>query len=234
MPRLVERIRAAAFDLDGTLVDSASDLAAAANAMLGMLGHVPLAENRIAMLIGDGIDRLVEGVLSASTGQDVEPAVLMAAGGLFRQHYAEHLFERGRVYPGVPEGLRTLADGGIRLCCVTNKHSAFTLPLLDVAGLTNFFAFALCADRAEERKPKPDLLLAASARFEVAAGELLCVGDSRADIAAARGARCPVVAVNYGYNQGRPIAAERPDWIIGSITEIVALPAKPRFANAAA
>ena len=234
MPRLVERIRAAAFDLDGTLLDSAPDLAAAANTMLGMLGRVPVAENRIAMLIGDGIDRLVEGVLTASTGRDVESAALVAAGGLFRQYYAEHLFDRSRVYPGVMEGLRTLADAGIGLCCVTNKHPAFTLPLLDAAGLAHFFAFALCADRAEERKPKPDLLLAAMARFEVAAEELLCVGDSRADIAAARGACCPVAAVNYGYNQGRPLAAEHPDWIISSLTEIIALPAKPRFANAAA
>jgi phosphoglycolate phosphatase len=234
MPRLVERIRAAAFDLDGTLVDSAPDLALAANTMLGMLGHAPLAENRIATLIGDGIDRLVEGVLTASIGQEAEAAVLVAAGGLFRQRYAEHLFDRSRVYLGVTEGLRALGDAGIRLCCVTNKHSVFTLPLLEAAGLTRFFAFALCADRAEERKPKPDLLLAASARFQVAAGELLCVGDSRTDIAAARAAGCPIAVVDYGYNQGRSLAAEYPDWIIGNMTELVALPAEPRFANAAA
>jgi len=234
MPKLVEHIRAAAFDLDGTLVDSAPDLAAAANAMLERLGYAPLAERCIAALIGDGIDRLVEGVLTASTGLVAESAVLVAAGGLFRQRYAEHLFDRSRVYPGVAEGLRRLGDAGIRLCCVTNKHSAFTLPLLEASGLTRFFAFALCADRAEERKPKPDLLLAASTRFELAAGELLCVGDSRVDIVAARAAGCPVAAVEYGYNQGPSLAAEHPDWIIRSITELVALPAESRFANAEA
>jgi len=234
MPRLVEHIRAVAFDLDGTLVDSAPDLALAANTMLELLGYAPLAKRRIEALIGDGIDRLVEGVLLESIDRVVGPEVIAAARSRFRQLYAGRLFYRSRVYPGVTEGLRALGDAGIRLCCVTNKHSAFTLPLLEAAGLTGCFAFALCADHAEERKPKPDLLLAASARFQVAAGELLCVGDSRADIVAARAARCPVAAVDYGYNQGRSLAAEHPDWIIGSITELVALPAEPRFANAEA
>ena len=233
MPKLVEHIRAVAFDLDGTLVDSAPDLASAANTMLKLLGHAPLAERRIQALIGDGIDRLVEGVLLESIGRVASPATLADARSRFRQFYAEHLFDHGRVYPGVMEGLRALGDAGMRLCCVTNKHSAFTLPLLAAAGLTGFFAFALCADRAEERKPKPDLLLAASARFQVVPEELLCVGDSRADIVAARAAHCPVAAVAYGYNQGRSLATEHPDWIIGSITELVALPSAPRSANSA-
>ena len=234
MPKLVEHIRAVAFDLDGTLVDSAPDLAWAANRMLELLGYAPLAERRIQALIGDGIDRLVEGVLLESIDRVAGPAALADARSRFRQLYAEHLFDHGRVYPGVIEGLRALADAGMQLCCVTNKHSAFALPLLEAAGLTSFFAFALCADCAEERKPQPDLLLAASARLQVPPRELLCVGDSRADIAAARSACCPVAAVDYGYHQGRPLAAEDADWIISSITELVTLPAKGRLANAEA
>ena len=234
MPKLVEHIRAVAFDLDGTLVDSAPDLALAANAMLELLGYASVAQPRIQALIGDGIDRLVESVLQESIDRVATPAALADALSRFRQFYAEHLFDHGRVYPGVIEGLRALSDAGMQLCCITNKHSAFTLPLLAAAGLREFFAFALCADRAEERKPKPDLLLAASTRFQVIPEELLYVGDSRADIVAARAAHCPVAAVDYGYNQGRSLAAEHPDWIIGSITELVALPAPPRCANAAA
>src|SRR5205085_8340409 len=108
------------------------------------------------------------------------PAVLATARSQFRQLYAARLFNRSRVYPAVIATLEALATRGIRLCCVTNKHSAFTLPLLDAAGLTPFLAFALCADRADERKPKPDLLLAASARLGVAPREMFYVGDSPA------------------------------------------------------
>ncbi len=232
MARLIDRIRAAAFDLDGTLVDSAPDLAAAANAMLKALGNRRLAEYRITALIGDGVDRLVEGVLTTSLRRAPAPAALAAAGTLFRRIYAERLFDRSRVYPGVVQGLGALRKAGIRLCCVTNKHSAFTAPLLDAAGLARRFAFALCADRAEERKPKPDLLLAACARFGIAPAELLYVGDSRADIGAARAAGCPVAAVDYGYNQGRPILAERPDWVITSLAEIAALSTERTLAHA--
>ncbi len=231
MPRLVERIHAAAFDLDGTLVDSAPDLAAAANAMLETLGYMPLPERRFARLIGDGIDRLIDGVLAESAGHTAKPAEFATAAGLFRRRYGERLFDRSRVYPGVVEGLRALGALGIKLCCVTNKHSTFTLPLLDAAGLAGLFAFALCADRAEERKPAPDLLIAACKRLGVEPDELLYVGDSIADIAAARAARCPVAVVDYGYNQGRSLADEDPDWIIGSIADLVALPAMKRFAN---
>ena len=234
MPKLLEHIRAAAFNLDGTLVDSAPDLALAANSMLELLGYAPLTKNRIEGLIGGGIDRLVDGVLIESIDRVAGPAVLAAARSRFRQLYAERLFDRSRVYPGVTEGLRMLGEAGIRLCCVSNKESAFTLPLLEAAGLTRFFAFALCADCAEERKPKPDLLLAASARFQVAPGGMLYVGDSPTDIAAARAAACPVAAVDYGYTDPRRLAEKRPDWIIGSIAELVTLPAEPRSANAEA
>ena len=231
MPSLLERIRVVAFDLDGTLVDTAPDLALAANAMLESLGYPPLAKRQIEALIGDGIDKLVEGVLIESIDRVTGPAVLAAARTQFRQLYATRLFDRSRVYPTVLTTLQALGARGKRLCCVTNKHSAFTLPLLDAAGLTPFLAFAICADHADERKPKPDLLLAASARLQVAPSEMLYVGDSAADIAAAHAAGCPVAAVDYGYTERNRLAEACPDWIIGSIAELVALPAEPRFAN---
>ena len=231
MPSLLERVRAIAFDLDGTLIDTAPDLALAANTMLESLGYPPLAKRQIEALIGDGIDKLVEGVLMESIDHVAGPAMLGAARVQFRQLYAARLFERGGVYPAVITTLEALAGRGIQLCCVTNKHSAFTLPLLDAAGLTPFLAFAICADHADERKPKPDLLLAASARLGIAPSEMLYVGDSPADIAAARAAGCPVAAVDYGYTDRARLAEAHPDWIIGSIAEFVALSAEPRLTN---
>lgn len=224
MPKLVERVRAAAFDLDGTLVDSAPDLAAAANAMLESLGHTPLPESRVRAMIGAGVERLIERALTESAGAGPGAEALAAGGEVFRRQYARQLFHLSRVYPGVEEALDRLLQAGLRLCCVTNKHSDFALPLLEAAGLGYFFEFTLCANSQANRKPNPDLLLAACRRLEIRSQELLCVGDSAADVAAARAAGCPIAAVSYGYNGERPVALERPDWLIDSLTEIAGLP----------
>ena len=231
MSRLIERIRAAAFDLDGTLVDTAPDLALAANTMLELLGYSPLSRRKIEALIGEGVERLVEGALIESIDRVAGPAVLEVARSQFRRVYAARLFDRSRVYAGVMAGLQSLKAAGIPLCCVTNKETAFASPLLDAAKLSRFFGFVLCADHAEERKPRPDLLLAASARFQVEPTEMLYVGDSLVDVAAARAAGCPIAAVDYGYADLGRLAKARPDWIIGGIDELVALPAEPRSTN---
>lgn len=233
MPKLVERIRAVAFDLDGTLVDSAPDIADAANAMLKQLGHPLLADGRIAAMIGGGVDRLVERALAESTGAAPRAAERRTAADLFRREYAAHLFVRSRVFPGVVEGLMALANCGLRLCCVTNKARLFALPLLEAAGLSRHFAFVLCADhRPESFKPGPELLFVAWRWLQIRPEELLCVGDSGTDVAAARAAGCPIAAVSYGYHGAQPIAFERPDWIIGSLAEICSLQI-PRTASAA-
>lgn len=222
--RQIERLHAVAFDLDGTLVDSAPDLADAANAMLKARGLGALPEGRIAMFIGDGIDTLVERALAESSSRPPGSAELREAVSVFRSLYGQRLFERGRVYPGVVEGLRALREANIPRCCITNKLSTFTLPLLDAAGLADLLDFVLCADRPEQRKPAPYLLVAACQRLGIAPGKMLYVGDSRADIVAARAARCPVAVVDYGYSQGLSLAEQAPDWIIGSLEGLAALP----------
>lgn len=227
MARLLERIRAAAFDLDGTLVDTAPDLGAAANTMLDTLGHETLPEHRFRSLIGAGTDEFIARALTESLGEAPQHAALGAAAALFGRLYRARLFERSRVYPGVPEVLRALDYAGIALCCVTNKHSVFTLPLLEAAGLREFFAFTLCADHAEDRKPKPDLLLAACTHLGVAPEEMLYVGDSHTDVAAAAAAGCRVVVVDYGYDHGLPRDDVRPDAIVRSLTEIVTINVRP-------
>jgi phosphoglycolate phosphatase len=115
---------------------------------------------------------------------------------------------------------------------VTNKASLFALPLLETAGLLAYFAFVLCADSPENRKPGPELLLAACRRLEIRPRELLCVGDSVADVAAARAAGCPVAAVSYGYNGGRSIALAHPDWLVGGLPEISGLSDVPHAVSA--
>jgi phosphoglycolate phosphatase len=215
-------IRAAAFDLDGTLVDTVWDLAAALNQTLLMLGAPELAQTQVKSLIGAGVERLVAGGLRASLGVSLTDAAQIAAAlAVFRRNYARAGFRLGKAFPGVPEGLNALSAAGVALCCITNKDRAFSEPLLEQAGLAGFFDFILCAQRPEDRKPSPNMLLAACARFAVAPAEMLYVGDSTVDIAAARAAGCPIIAVTYGYDQELRGAAARPDAFIRQLPDLM-------------
>ncbi len=191
-----------AFDLDGTLIDTMGDLAAAVNLMLSMLGGRELPESRIRALVGNGVDQLVVRALNESVGTSpTHAAQRSAALALFRRAVwpgsvqAQQSVSRSRAGIAIAGGRRNF------LCCITNKDSVFAEPLLREAGLSEFFSFTLCADRAEDRKPSPNMLLAACSRLGIAPAEMLYVGDSSMDIAAARAAGSPVVAVSYGYGK---------------------------------
>lgn len=227
MARLIDRLRAAGFDLDGTLIDTAPDLGAAANATLAELGLTLLPEARFPRLVGGGIAILVERALTESLGHPPEPALRGKALERFRENYAARLFERSRVYPGVIEGLGRLREAGLALCCITNKHSRFALPLLEAAGLASLFDFTLCADEPARRKPEPAMLLDACARFGIAPARMLYVGDSRTDVLAARAAGCPVAAVDYGYDAELGNGEPQPDAFITSLAVIAELGADP-------
>ena len=233
MSRVFEPIEVVAFDLDGTLVDTAPDLAVAANRMLAILGGRPLPERHVSALIGDGIDQLVSRVLTLSGGTEPKPAQLSTAARLFRDLYGQCVFQRSRLYPGAHETLQALQSAGIFSCCITNKERRFTLPLLEAAGIADLIAFALCAERAEERKPNPTLLLAGCRRLGVAPSRMLYVGDSRSDIVAARAAGCRVVVVDYGYHRNLSLADARPDGIIGNLLEIMSANVQPSSRPAA-
>jgi len=224
MPKLTERIRAAAFDLDGTLIDNMGDLAAAVNLMLGMLGANELPEPRVRALVGHGVEQLVLRALTESLGNGpTHSAQRSAALALFRRLYGQRLFKHSKVYPGVVQALRSLADAGIALCCITNKDSMFSEPLLQEAGLGGFFAFTLCADRAEDRKPSPNMLLSACSRLGIAPAEMLYVGDTSIDIAAARAAGCPVIAVSYGYGKDHSTTGAKADGFVDRLSDLVAM-----------
>jgi phosphoglycolate phosphatase len=227
MPKLIECIDAIAFDLDGTLIDTAPDLGMAANSMLAILGSRQLPQEHIPALIGAGIDEFVKRVLVQSCGMAPGHALQVTATTLFRDLYGQHLFERSRAYTGVAETLRDLDARGITLCCVTNKESRFALPLLEASGLSECISFTLCADRAADRKPSPSLLLAACTRLGIEPMRMLCVGDSRSDIVAARAAGCRVAAVDYGYHHDLPLAELRPEGIVSNMKDLIELSELP-------
>lgn len=209
MPKLEVPIRGIAFDLDGTLIDSAPDLVAAAQQVLRELDAPGLSAARIVTFIGGGIELLVERTVTASLGRPPEAAVLQAAIEGFRRHYAAHLFDRSRVYPGVHQTLAALQARGLRNCCVTNKAAEFAVPLMVAAGLAPLLEFTLSPATPAERKPGPALLQQASKRLSVPLAALLMVGDSAADLGAARNAGCPVLLVRHGY--GGDLGQAAPD-----------------------
>lgn len=226
MSKLIDCIDAVAFDLDGTLIDTAPDLGAAANMMLVILGGRPLPEQQVPKLIGAGIDEFVKRVLTLS-GVTPEPTLASTAAMLFRNLYGQRLFARSSIYPGVVNTLQTLRAGGRVLCCVTNKESRFALALLEFSGLRGFFSAVFCADRLEDRKPSPNLLHAACTHARVAPSSMLCVGDSRADIGAAHAAGCRVVAVDYGYHRDQPLEELGPDAIVSNVEQIMQMSVTP-------
>jgi phosphoglycolate phosphatase len=224
MPKLTERCRAVAFDLDGTLIDTMPDLAGAVNLMLSMLGASELPQARVRALVGDGVDQLVLRAITESLGKlPADAAQRSAAQALFRRLYSNRVYKDSRVYAGVAQTLRSVADAGLALCCITNKDSVFAQPLLGQAGLSGFFKLTLCADKLEDRKPSPRMLLAACSRLGVAPADMLYVGDSGVDVAAARAAGCPVVAVTYGYGKVHSGSDIAPDGIVDSITELLTM-----------
>jgi phosphoglycolate phosphatase len=217
--RLVDRLKAVAFDLDGTLVDSLPDLARAGQAMLEALGLRSVPRERIGQFIGDGLAPLIRATLRESVGAEPDEAQLAHASKRFLDFYRQHIFVESRVYPGVREGLDALRARGLALCCTTNKDGALAAPLLAAAGLDEYFPQLFAPRLPTERKPLPHLLHRACDELDVASHELLLVGDSRHDVDAARAAGSPVAVVNYGY--GRQADRLRADWRIDSVIEIV-------------
>ncbi len=216
-------VRAVMFDLDGTLLDSAPDLACAANRMLAALGLPGRDPELLATFIGKGITRLVERTLAGSLEGAADAPLVARALPLYERFYEEESGRNTSVFPGVTEGLEMLAREGVPLACITNKSERFTHALLDQTGLAHFFRTVVGGDTLPRRKPDPLPFLHACERLGVAAREALMVGDSQNDVAGARAAGCPVVCVPYGYREGMPVDALGSDAIVASVVEAARL-----------
>lgn len=209
------------FDLDGTLIDSVPDLAAAVDQMLALRGRPPAGVEQVRLWVGNGARVLVRRALAGSLQHaGVVEAEAEAALADFLQAYAlEH--SRSRLYPGVRACLEHLRQQGVRLALITNKPVRFLPDLLAAHGLQQSFDWVLGGDSLPLQKPDPAPLLHVLQAAGVAAAQALFVGDSRSDILAARAAGVPVVAVSYGYNHGQPIAAENPDLLVDSLAQLI-------------
>ncbi len=186
------------FDLDGTLVDSAADIAEALNRTLQdwQLPRVP--EATVLTWIGDGVRRLVEQAFDAA-GSGIDLDTVMPG---FMRHYEACLLRSPRLFDGVEPALQTLRDEGVTLAICTNKPSALVAPLLQHFGLQDQFALVLGGDSLAERKPSGVPLRHIATQLGVAPEAALMVGDSITDYRAAVDAGMPVALVRYGYPRG--------------------------------
>ena len=208
------------FDLDGTLVDTAEEIAAAANAMLADAGLPPRPVDEIAGLIGAGTRALVRRLHERAGAAAPEAGSPDDWYGRFERHYAAIAGTRARPYPGCRATLARLRAGGVRLACVTNKEARFADRVLRAARLDADFELVVGGDSLAHRKPDASVLEHVVHALGADPKGAAHVGDSRIDVEAARNAGVAAWAVPWGYNAGEPIEAARPDRLFASLPEI--------------
>ena len=214
------KIRAVILDLDGTLIDTAGEIAAAMDRTLDELSLPRIPARDVADMIGGGVPKLVERALSrlGVAGVDMGRAIER-----FEAHYAQTVATTAPLFPGVLQGLERMHGGGLQLAVVTNKPRFFTEQLLDRAEVRRFFTAVVAGDDGVRKKPHGDMLDVACRAMKASPTQTLMLGDSDNDIEAARAAGCPVWCVPYGYNEGRPADALKCDRLVATVEEAARL-----------
>ncbi len=206
------------FDLDGTLIDTAPDLAATMNVLLERHGRPTLDAQSVRHLVGEGA-RVMMARAWADTGTPASEAELDELFADFLEYYIDNVADFSTPFPGVEEVLISLISSGAKLAVCTNKPDVPTHRLLEALDFTKYFGAVIGADTISERKPHPAPLLEAIARVQGTADHAVMVGDSKTDIHAARAANLPVIAVTFGYTS-EPVHVFEPDHLIDHFHEL--------------
>lgn len=244
----LQAIRGVAFDLDGTLVDSAPGLTSAVDQALYALELPVAGEERVITWIGNGADVLMERALTWSRQ---ERAIQRAAQGkpgvdhadipqeeqlrilrkLFNRFYEETVEAGSFLFPDVEATLSALHANGIPLGLVTNKPTPFVGPLLEALDIAKYFSVIVGGDDVQNKKPHPEPLLLVAGKLSLAPEALLFVGDSRNDILAAKAAGSLSVGLTYGYNYGEAITLSEPDYVFDHFKDLLPALGLPHSEN---
>lgn len=219
--------RAILFDLDGTLIDSAPDIANSVNALLAQYDLEALTLDQVRSMIGNGIRKLVERAFAAHA-IGLDQSELDVRFDQMLAIYAANLTVATTVLHGAAETLAHYHQAGAKLAVVTNKIESFSLSILDHFAMSGMITAVVGGDSVSRRKPAPDMLLHALALMEIEPSDALMVGDSPADIDAAIAAGIPSIAVRGGYTNvavealGADFVIERLDDLAGGIATLIA------------
>ena len=210
--------RVIAFDLDGTLVDTAPDLIDTLNHVFAQNNVPPLPYESGRAMIGSGVKVLLQKGLT-ELRRPFTPEDIDRLFGDYLVHYSAHIADRSRPFPGVEDALDTLAAQGFRLAVCTNKLEALAKQLLDALGMSRRFAAICGQDTFKTPKPHPDMLRKTIIMAGGDPARCVMVGDSVTDIDTAKAAGVPVIAVDFGYTE-RPVSHFNPDRIISHFDQL--------------
>ncbi|MBI4024351.1 MAG: phosphoglycolate phosphatase [Verrucomicrobia bacterium] len=203
------------FDLDGTLIDSAADIAAAVNHVRSEMGLTRLPSDLVRSYVGDGVRSLMERAL-----QTTDAAIMDRAISLWRPHYAAHCLDQTRLYPGVQDVLEKLALMRLPLGIVSNKPAAPSEAILRGLGVREAFLAVVGGDTTPKRKPDPEPLRYAAAQMRIESNRVLVVGDSPNDILGARNAGYTSCGVLWGLGSEAAVREAQPDHLVRHPDEI--------------
>ena len=214
-----KQIKTVLFDLDGTLMHTVPDLAAAVNAMLVDLSIPALDESVVAQYVGKGAENLVHRSLTGDMLGKAPPALFEQGMQLFQTHYDIINGQFAQFYEGVLEGLDAFDQLGMKLAVVTNKPARFTQPLLERRGIANRFQAIVSGDTCVRKKPDRMQLDHACELMGLHTGQALMIGDSHNDAQAASAAGSPCWLLPYGYNDGKPVTDTPCDGIVQTLLD---------------
>ncbi len=219
--------RAVFFDLDGTLVETAPEIADAVNDTLAYFDWPAVSQTLVDGWIGHGTQALLVEALAHVMQQSVpevrQSAHLKDALPVFDRYYQARCGTRSHLYPHVRDALAHLRAQGIKLALVTNKEGRYTQTVLQVHQLTAMFDAVVSGDTLRVKKPNPSAVELHLKKWGVNQENALFVGDSSIDAATARNAGIAVWLLPYGYNMGEPVAACQPDRVISDVSELMNL-----------
>ncbi len=208
------------FDLDGTLVDTAPDLAAATNHVMSRLGLAPVDEREIRPFVGHGALAMIAEA-AAAHGRHLRQPELDELFGVFIAHYGANLSVNSRPYEGVLTALNACRDRGATLAVCTNKMEVHARALLDDLNMTSFFTAITGRDTLDVCKPDPRHLTGTIALASGDPALAVMIGDSETDVLTAQAAGIPIIAVDFGYSPA-PVATYRPDALISHYRDLQA------------
>lgn len=208
------------FDLDGTLVDTAPDLIDTLNALFRREGIAPVAFEEARQFIGGGARMLIERGLAA-IGRSVQPKEMDLLYAEYVESYADRIAELSRPFPGLECALDMLAERGFRFAVCTNKLERLSVKLLDALDLSRRFTVICGQDTFGIQKPDPRILEKTIAAAGGNMSGAVMIGDSGTDIATARAAQVPVIAVDFGYTD-TPVHELDPDRVISHFDQLPA------------